>query len=132
VAGEENLKNIVKNIIIGAMSTADPNKNPLFVRPSLNRENQLMITAGDRSDMILAALERDTIGIILTNDIVPPQLIVAKAKERGVPVLLVGTDTFKTARAIDDMEALLTKDDPDKIKLLSQLIEKYTRVKELF
>ncbi len=28
------------------------------------------------------------------------------------------------------MEALLTKDDPDKIKLLSQLIEKYTRVKE--
>ncbi len=99
VAGEENLKNIVKNIIIGAMSTADPNKNPLFVRPSLNRENQLMITAGDRSDMILAALERDTIGIILTNDIVPPQLIVAKAKERGVPVLLVGTDTFKTAKS---------------------------------
>jgi len=30
-----------------------------------------MITGGERSDMILAALERDTIGIILTNDIVP-------------------------------------------------------------
>jgi BioD-like phosphotransacetylase family protein len=130
LAGEEKLKNIVQNIIIGAMSTADPNKNPLFARPSLNRENQLMITAGDRSDMILAALERDTIGIILTNDIVPPQLIIARAKERGIPLLLVGTDTFKTAKMIDDMEALLTKDDADKINLLSQLVTKYTKMKE--
>jgi uncharacterized protein len=131
LAGENKLKNIVKNIIIGAMSTNDPGKNPLFIRPTLNRENQLMITSGDRSDMILAALERDTIGIILTNDIVPPQLIVAKAKERGIPLLLVSTDTFKTAKTIDEIEALLTKDDNEKITLLSQLIEKYTRLKEI-
>jgi uncharacterized protein len=131
LAGEQKLKNIVKNIIIGALSTADPNKNPLFVKPSLNKENQLMITGGDRSDMILAALERDTIGIVLTNDIVPPQLIIARAKERGVPLLLVSTDTYKTAKMIDDLEALLRKDDAEKIKLLSQLIEKYTKVKEI-
>jgi uncharacterized protein len=131
LAGEQKLKNIVKNIIIGALSTTDPNKNPLFVKPSLNKENQLMITGGDRSDMILAALERDTIGIVLTNDIVPPQLIIARAKERGVPLLLVSTDTYKTAKMIDDIEALLRKDDAEKIKLLSQLIEKYTKVKEI-
>ncbi len=131
LAGEQKLKNIVKNIIIGAMSTADPNKNPLYIRPTLNRENQLMITSGDRSDMILAALERDTTGIILTNDIVPPQLILARAKERGVPVLLVPMDTFKAVKTIDDIEALLTKDDPEKIALISQMIEKYTGMNDI-
>jgi hypothetical protein len=39
-------------------------------------------------------------------------------------------DTFITAKTIDDMEALLKKDDTEKIKLLSELIEKYTRIKD--
>ena len=130
LAAEENLKNIVKNIIIGAMSSLYPNKNPLFVSPNLNRENQLMITSGDRNDMILDALERDTIGLVLTNNIVPPQNILSRAQERGVPVLLVPTDTYKTAKTIDDLQALLTKDDAEKIKLLSQLVEKYTKIKD--
>jgi uncharacterized protein len=130
LAGEENLKKTVKNIIVGAMSTSDPHKNPLFTRPSLNREDQLMITGGDRSDMILAALERDTAGIILTNDIMPPQHVVSKVKDRKVPLLLVAMDTFQTAKKVDEMEALLTKDNDVKIKLLSQLIEKHTSMNE--
>jgi uncharacterized protein len=130
LAGEEHLKKVVKNIIIGAPSTTCMDKDPLFAKQCLNKENQLMITGGDRSDMILAALERDTIGIILTNDIVPHQNIISKAKERGIPILLVGMDTFETAKTIDKMEALLKKDDTEKIQLLSQLIEKYTRVKD--
>jgi BioD-like phosphotransacetylase family protein len=125
LAGEQNLKRIVKHIIIGALSTTDPQRNPLFTRPDLNRPDQLMITGGDRSDMILAALERDTAGIILTNDIMPPQNIISKVREKGIPLLLVTSDTFKTAKQIDDLEALLTYDNKDKIKLLSQLIEKY-------
>ena len=89
-----------------------------------------MITGGDKSDMILAALERDTAGIIITNDIVPHQNIISRANERGIPILLVGMDTFKTAKTIDDMEALLKKDDTEKIQLLSQLIKEHTRVED--
>lgn len=131
LAGEENLKRTVKNIIIGALSTTDPQKNPLFTRPQLNKPDQLMITGGDRTDMILAALERDTAGIILTNDIMPPQKIVSKVREKGIPLLLVTMDTFKTAKQVDDMVALLTPDDNEKIGLLSQMIEKYTDLDKL-
>jgi len=131
LAGEENLKNIVQNIIIGALSTTDPQRNPLFTRPSLNKPNQLMITGGDRGDMILASLDRDTAGIILTNDIMPPQNIISKVRAKGVPLLLVTMDTFQAAKQIDEMEALLTYDNEDKLRLLSQLIEKYTAIDKL-
>ena len=130
LAGENNLRKVVKNIIIGTPSAVTAEKHPLPAKPGLRGEDQLMITGGDKSDTILAALERDTAGIILTNDIVPPQNIISRANERGIPVLLVGLDTFKTAKTIDDMEALLRKEDTDKIRLLSQLIEKHTRMKD--
>jgi len=129
IAGENNLKNVVNNIIIGKPVGAD--KHPLSAKPGLREENQLVITGGDKSDMIVAALERDTAGIIITNDIVPHQNIISRANERGIPILLVSMDTFKTAKTIDDMEALLRKDDTGKIQLLSQLIEKHTRLKDL-
>jgi BioD-like phosphotransacetylase family protein len=127
LAGEDNLKNVVKNIIIGKPLTAE---QTLSVKPSLHEGNHLIITGGDKGDLILAALERDTAGIIITNDIVPHQNIIARANERGIPILLVGMDTFKTAKTIDDMEALLRKDDSEKIQLLSELIEKYARVED--
>ncbi|MBN1472624.1 MAG: AAA family ATPase [Syntrophaceae bacterium] len=130
IAGEDNLKNVVKNIIIGTPAH-DADKQPLPAKPGLREGNQLMITGGEKSDMILAALERDTAGIIITNDVVPHQNIISRANERGIPILLVGMDTFKTAKTIDDMEALLRKDDKEKIALLSQLIEKHTHIRDL-
>jgi BioD-like phosphotransacetylase family protein len=90
-----------------------------------------VITGGDRSDMILAALERDTACIIITNDIMPPQHVISKVMERKVPLLLVSMDTFQTVKKVDDMEALLTKDNDVKLKLLSHLIEKHTRINDL-
>lgn len=130
LAGEEHLKTVVKNIIIGAPSHTCPDDDPLFTKQCISKENQLMIIGGERSDAILAALERDTTGIILTNDIVPHQNIISRAKEKGIPILLVNMDTFITAKTIDDMEALLKEDDTEKIRLLSDLIEKYTLVKD--
>lgn len=128
IAGEVHLNNVVKNIIIGMPAGTD--KHPLPAKPGLREEHQLVITEGDKSDVIVAALERDTAGIIITNDIVPHQNIISLANERGIPILLLGMDTFKTAKAIDDMEALLRKDDTGKIVLLSQLIEKHTRLND--
>ncbi len=128
IAGEDHLKNVVKNIIIG--KPVDVDKHPLSVKPGLREEHELIITGGDKSDMIVAALERNIAGIIITNDIVPHQNIISRANERGIPILLVGTDTFKTAKTIDDMDALLRKDDTEKIALLSQLMEKHTRLKD--
>ncbi len=126
IAGEKGLGNVVKNVFVGAMSTDESLRNPLF-----NKEHKLLITSGDRSDMILAALESDTVGILLTNNILPPANIITRASEKNIPLLLVANDTFLVAKQIDKMEALLTKDSEQEIDLLAQLVEKYVRLGEL-
>ena len=120
ITGEGGLKKIVKNIVIGAWSAQVFMQDPLF-----KKSNKLVITGGDRADMILASLESDTSGIILTNNILPPSNIIYKAEERNIPLLMVSTDTYQTARQIENLEPLMTKDDVEKIELLKQLFEKY-------
>lgn len=119
LAGEENMENNVEEIYIGAMSGDAAVKNPLF-----SRSGKLIITSGDREDMCLAALSSNTAGIILTNNILPSTKIINMAKENKVPLLLVPGDTFRTAKQIDDMERLITKEDHTKKSIIIESINK--------
>jgi BioD-like phosphotransacetylase family protein len=123
VAGEGGLTNVVKNVFVGAASVNAALRNPV-----LKRVNSLAITSGDRTDMILAALESDVVGVILTNNILPPSNIMAKASERNVPLLLVAPDTYEIARKMDNLQPLLTKDDTAKIALLEQLVTEHVKL----
>lgn len=126
LAGEENMGNLVEEIYIGAMSGDSALKNPLF-----SRSGKLIITSGDREDMCLAALSSDTAGIILTNNILPSSKIIDIAKEKKIPLLLVPGDTFKTAKQIDDMERLITRDDISKRSLLIESVRKNIDIEKL-
>ncbi len=126
LAGEKGLNKVVKHIFVGALSANAALRNPLF-----REENKLIITGGDRTDMLLAALESDTAGIVLTNSILPPSSIIAKAEERNVPLLLVSSDTYHTAKQIDDLEPLLTRNDTEKIKLLGKLVKEHVNTEEI-
>jgi uncharacterized protein len=126
IAGEAGLNRRVRHVFVGAMSGDAASRLPLF-----RIENKLAITGGDRSDMIVAALESSTSGIILTNNIIPPQNIIAKAADKNIPLLLVPYDTFRTAKQVDDMTPLLTKDDTLRIDLLQKLIEQNVDIQEL-
>jgi BioD-like phosphotransacetylase family protein len=126
IAGEGGLNNVVKNIFVGAMSADAALRKPLF-----QKEKKLIITGGDRSDMILAALESDTTCIMLTNNILPPSNIISKASDQNVPLLLVSSDTYQVAKQIDRLEPLLTKDNSENIGLVRELIKKYVNIAEI-
>ena len=117
LAGEGALTNVVKHIVVGAMSADAVLHAPVFAA-----EAKLVITSGDRSDMILAAIETGARAVVLTNNILPPALIVAKAAEHNVPLLLVHPDTFATAKQIDDMDPLLTAQDTARADFLADLV----------
>lgn len=120
IAGEGGLNRVVENVLVGAMSADAVLRHPRF-----QVKNKLVITSGDRSDMILAALESNAAGVILTNNILPPPNIIALASERNTPLLLVSGDTYQTAKQIDDSEPLLTKDSDEKIALLEELVREH-------
>ena len=125
ITGEGGLKKVIKNIVIGAWSANVFLQNPLF-----KKENKLVITGGDRTDMILAALEGDTSAIILTNNILPPSNIISKASEKNIPLLMVFSDTYQTAKQIESLEPLLTREDSEKVDLLKQMVQKYVQLNE--
>lgn len=120
IGGEKGLGNIARNIFVGAMSTEESMRNPVFAR-----EDRIIITSGDRSDMVLSSLTKGTAAIVLTNNIIPPPGIIAKATEENIPLLLVSPDTFQVAKQIDRLEALVTPDDAKKIGILAGLAEKH-------
>jgi len=123
LTAEAGLDRTIKHILIGAMSGNTAMQKPIF-----KKEDKLVITGGDRSDMILAALEARAAGIILTNNILPPAHIISKVEEAGTPMMLVAPDTFQVARQIDRLEPLLTKDDHDKIAVMQGLVQQHVNV----
>ena len=126
LAGEEKLDNLVQHMFVGAMS-ADA-----VLRVQRFREgDKLVITSGDRSDMILAALDTAAAGIVLTNNILPPANIIARASARNIPLLLVPKDTFQTAKQLDDLIPLLGKEENSKMEMLGELVKSHVDLDKL-
>ena len=126
IAGEDGLTRRVKHVFVGAMSGDAAVRLPLF-----KKDNKLAITSGDRADMIVAALESSTAGIVLTNNVIPAQNIISMAAEKDIPLLLVPFDTFQAAKQVDDMTPLLTKDDTERIELLQKMVTEYIDLKSI-
>lgn len=117
IAGEAGLSRMVKRIYIGAMAADTVVRDHIFEK----EDKKLVITGGDRSDMIIAALETDTSAIIVTCNVLPEPTIISKASELGVPLLMVSADTYQVVKQIDALEPLLTKGATEEIELLGKL-----------
>ncbi|NQV50438.1 MAG: AAA family ATPase [Candidatus Marinimicrobia bacterium] len=126
LAGEKGLDNTVKDVFVGAMSA-----DAVLRMQRFNKTSKLVITSGDRSDMILAALDTQAAGIILTNNILPPSNIIARASAAHIPLLLVAQDTFQAAKKVDNLVSLLSKDDDQKMALLAELIKQHISISNL-
>ncbi len=127
LAGDEGLNRPIRTVVVGAMSVSAAVGDPRIAAP-----DKLVISSGDRSDMILAVLDAGgTAGIVLTNNIVPPASVTAKASELGIPLLLVPKDTYETALQVEAIRPLLTADDADKIERLEVLVSEHVDLKRL-
>lgn len=90
LVGEDKLDRPVEDFIVGAMTIESALG---YLRRA---SNKAVIIGGDRADLALAALETGTTVLILTGGLYPDVKVLAKAEEKGVPVILVHYDTFTT------------------------------------
>lgn len=126
LTGENQLNEPVRHIVVGAMSADSVQRHPLFLK-----EDKMIITGGDRNDMMLVAIETNAQAVLLTNNILPPPQIISKFRDRNIPLLLSQKDTYSIALEINSLLPLLTKDNMKRIDFLTNLVEKHVDLKAL-
>jgi uncharacterized protein len=92
---EDKLDEFVENFLVGAMDV-DSALNYFRRTP-----NKAVITGAHRTDIQLAALETSTKCIILTGGFRTNEVVLDKARVRGVPILTVADDTFSAINKIE-------------------------------
>jgi len=113
----EGCNELVEHIMIGAMTIESALSH--FRR----RANKAVITGGDRPDIQLAALETPTKCLILTGNIHPSPIILSRAEEIGVPIILVRHDTFTTVQLIEKFFGKSRFYQEKKIAMFERLLE---------
>lgn len=120
-----DLDKLVGSILVGAMSAHSALS---YFR---KKAGTVIITGGDRADIVLTALETDLAGIVLTGNLYPDLRVVSAAKQKGVPLVLVPHDTFTAASKVNEVVAELQINERG---LCKELVEKHVdidRVREL-
>jgi BioD-like phosphotransacetylase family protein len=112
-----NMDDLVEHLMVGAM-TVDSALSYFRRRP-----NKAVITGGDRSDIHLAALETNTRCLILTGNLHPSPLILTRAEEANVPILLTRRDTLAAVEIAEQFFGRSRFQQQKKIDRFSQILD---------
>lgn len=120
-AKDGGLRERVLRVVVGAMTARGIVD---YFKPGT-----LIITPGDRDDVILAAIassalgdKREFAGLLLTSDTLPhPRLMEMLAKTQ-IPVVISPSDSFTVAARITSMTVKTQPQDADKIPLIQKLV----------
>ncbi|MCO4293746.1 phosphate acetyltransferase [Solitalea sp. MAHUQ-68] len=130
--GDNKLTNQVDNAIVGAM----------MLRNFLTRlnENTLVVTPGDRADIIIGALQANisksypaVAGLVLTGGLLPdePVLNLIEGLDSKVPIIATDRGTFETTNRIGSIRSRVYADNTAKIELAVNTFERYIDTEEL-
>ena len=130
--GEQNLTRHVRSFTIAAMQLRN-----LLARIEYGT---LVITPGDRSDVVLACLAAvqsmtmpNISGIMLTGGLVPegPVQTVIEGFPETVPIIAVNENTFEAAIRVENIHAAITPDNTRKITEALAVFERHIDMDEL-
>jgi phosphate acetyltransferase len=130
--GEQQLSNQVDTSIVGAMQ----------LHNCLTRlqKNTLIVTPGDRGDIIIGALQANIsknypkiAGIVLTGGLVPEPTIskLIEGLDSVVPIISVQTGTFKTVNNVANTQSRIASDNKEKIALAISMFDKHVDTKTI-
>jgi uncharacterized protein len=97
LSAKDKIDELVETFMLGAMGQEQALK---FFRM---KANKAVITGGDRADIQLAALETNTRCLILTGNFQPSSVVLGRAEEIGVPIILVKYETLATVEKLNEI-----------------------------
>jgi BioD-like phosphotransacetylase family protein len=126
----ESLLGLVDDVVVGAMGA----QNAI----SFFKRGVLLITPGDREDLVLAACtgideqsEDKMAGIILTGDLRPSENVLKVIRSMPIPVLLAKQDSYRVASKVHDLTVKTRPGDAEKISLIRNIIAKSVNVEKI-
>ncbi len=133
IQGEKLLDTSVGDYLVAAMHVDN------FVK--YIEQDQLVITPGDRTDILLAALASrfsasmpNIAGVLLTGNMRPPESVMKLIdgwSATPLPILLTEAHTYRTITALQEIYGLIGPGDTRKINTVLGLYEHYVNSKEI-
>ena len=114
----DKLNNLVERFLIGAMQV---DKASEYFRRT---ENNAIIVGGDRADIQLSAIESGTECLVLTGELYPSEIIIAKAEQREIPIIVVRDDTYSVAKKLERLSVRLRLRDKAKVARGTEMVIK--------
>ena len=122
LSGESFKRRRVRSIAIGAMTAAR-------IKDQLGA-GVLLITPGDREDLLLAVLEHQPkkatdsklSGILLTDGLRPQAGLLRMMNDKGVPSVAVAADSYSVTAKIERMTVKTDPEDQEKIKVIQKTV----------
>ena len=98
----------------------------------------LLITPGDREDILLAAgattfpgSAGNMAGIVLTGGLRPSPAVVKALQTMPIPILLAKTDSYQVASLVHSLTVKTRPADAKKISLIRDIVAKHINVKKI-
>jgi len=120
----------VSRVVVGAMTAKGIVD---YLQPGT-----LIITPGDRDDIILAAIssarlfgQKTIAGLILTNDILPHEKLLELLAQTDIPVIAAREESYTITSKINSMTVKTQPQDMDKIPVIKRLIFEHVDLKKL-
>ncbi len=116
LCGESLAGEPVETYMIGAMNPAHA------LRYFQATPNKAVVVGGDRTKIILSAIETPTVVVVLTGSYVPDASVLARAQERGVALVSVAGDTVSTADGFRHLFGGMRVREPAKVDLMAEIV----------
>lgn len=126
---ETQIHNMVDDVVVGAMGV---NNAMRFFGQGV-----LLITPGDREDIILAAATAGQnggpklAGIVLTGGLRPGNAVLKVIRATEYPILLAPQDSYEVASIVHDLTVKTRPDDTEKIDVIRDLIAQHVDVNKI-
>ncbi|MBA7508421.1 Phosphate acetyltransferase [subsurface metagenome] len=125
ICAEDKVNELVETFMVGAMGQEQALK---FFR---RKANKAVITGGDRADVQLAALETPTKCLILTGNFQPSTIVLGRAEELGVPMILVNFDTLTAVEKVGEIIGRVRFHEIKKIDKIVEVVREHIDINRL-
>ncbi len=113
---EDRADELVETYMIGAMNPAHA-LHYFQLTPK-----KAVVVGGDRTKIILSALDTPTVVVVLTGSYVPEESVLARARERGVALVSVAGDTVSASDGLRHLFGRMRVREHAKVELAATLV----------